>query len=62
MAVIRKNPGISNQEIAEKLRWPINCVTPRVKELREKGRVREAGDKYAVTGRKVKTWEKTDDE
>lgn len=38
--------GLSNKDISEMLRTPINTVTPRVKELREMGLVEEAGKQY----------------
>ena len=37
--VILDYAPISNKEIAERLDWPINKVTPRVKELRDMGLV-----------------------
>ena len=46
--------GKTNRELSELLRLPINCITPRVKELREKGHVIEAGSKFDnVTQRNV---------
>jgi predicted transcriptional regulator len=46
-----------NQEIANHLHWPINCVTPRVKELRDMGYVKENGKSYGPSGRLVIFWE-----
>jgi len=43
-AVVR-NPGACNKEIAEYLRWPINSVTPRTLELRQKEYIRITGTK-----------------
>lgn len=54
--VIEKNPGLANIEIASKLHWPINRVTPRVKELRELGLVGEYGF-VNVNGRKSIAWQ-----
>lgn len=46
-----------NQDISEYLNWDINRVTPRVKELREKGIVVEAyRDINPSTDRKVIYW------
>lgn len=39
LTVIRANGDLTNTEIADKLDWSINRVTPRVKELRVKGLV-----------------------
>ena len=41
--VISGAPNISNLEIARSLGWPINSVTPRVKELRDMDLVEDAG-------------------
>jgi DNA-binding MarR family transcriptional regulator len=40
---LRFFPDATNAEIAARLGWPINRVTPRMKELREQGLVLEAG-------------------
>lgn len=49
--------SMCNQEIADVLGWPINTVTPRVKELREKGLVVERRRaKYEPTGRTCIFW------
>ncbi len=48
----------ANYDIAESLGWGINRVTPRVKELRELGLVKEAyRDLHPSTNRKVIYWE-----
>ena len=52
---IKDNPGICNKEISEKLLLPINCVTGRTKELRDKGLVVFAGKKM-YQGFNVRTW------
>ena len=55
--IIQKNPGLCNHEIAKKLGWEINRVTPRVKELREKGLVINGGHKTdPLTSRNVMCW------
>ena len=41
--VLKFLTNATNAELAAKLGWPINRVTPRVKELREKGLVLDAG-------------------
>lgn len=49
--------GLTNSEIASRLNWPINCVTPRVFELRKLGRVVETGKRTCrVTGRTAYAW------
>lgn len=50
-----KTKSMTNQEIADYLNWPINCVTGRCKELRERGVVVEEGKKE-VNGRKAIVW------
>lgn len=58
--VIMANGTISNYDIAKTLGWEINRVTPRVKELRERGNVEEAyKDTHPVTRRKVSYWRVT---
>lgn len=48
---------VCNAELATKLNWPINCITPRVKELRDRGVLIEAGKKPGPpAGRKVHYW------
>lgn len=44
----------SSKELGRALNWPSNCLTPRVKELRERGVVIEAGRQY---DEKTKRWE-----
>lgn len=56
LEVIRYNPGVCNQDIAEILGWSINCVTGRCKELRELDRVAELGHKLNTQGRTVMTY------
>ena len=47
----------TNNEIAVGVNLPINCVTPRVYELRKKGFVRAYGKRHcAVTGRLAIEW------
>lgn len=42
MEAIEEYGPLNNRSIAEHLGWPINTVTPRVKELRAKGKVEAA--------------------
>ena len=47
----------TNSELASHLDWPINTVTPRVKELREIDIVEPAGKRICrVTGLRVNAW------
>jgi len=39
LRMLEAHGPMCNQLIAEALKWPINTVTPRIKELREKGKV-----------------------
>lgn len=49
--------NLTNSEIAARLDWPINCVTPRVYELRDMGLVIEDGKRHCrVTGRTAYAW------
>jgi len=58
LEVIQQHPGMSNHDIARYLNWEINCVTPRVSELRDKGRIDLCSFKIdRITERKVMTWE-----
>jgi len=58
LAVIERHAqGITNNEIAHELHWPINCVTPRAFELRSAGLVALVGkrqDKW--TGKMCCAW------
>lgn len=47
----------NNQEIALHLGWPINSITPRVLELRKKGRVEEAYKQKNAQGRTTIYWQ-----
>lgn len=54
---ITSHPGMSNHDIARYLSWEINRVTPRVKELRDKGLVIVSHHKEdGITGRRVLCW------
>lgn len=56
LRVLARGP-MSNAVIAERLGLPINCVTGRVRELVQDGRVRAAyKDLDARTGRRVTVW------
>lgn len=49
--------GLTNSELCRVLRWPINCVTPRTKELRVAGLVAQSGERIdPETGRTCKVW------
>lgn len=55
--VIRVFGPVSNEEIARHLHLPINCVTGRVHELREKHHlVKSDGIGYNVRGKRVHVW------
>ena len=58
LSIIKDYPeGISNNEIAHALGWPINCVLPRVHELRQKGLVVAGETRLCLmTKRKVIAW------
>lgn len=55
--VIKRLEHAANYDIAEQLKWQINRVTPRVKELRELGFVEEAHKAlHPITDRTVIYW------
>lgn len=55
--LLRENHDLTNSEIANKLGWPINRVTPRVYELRQLGEVSEYKKrKCSITGLMVIAW------
>jgi len=57
LETIQQHPNASNHDLARILHWEINCVTGRVKELREMGYVLENGEKVdRLTGRRVMKW------
>jgi len=54
---IQKYKSVSNLDLSRLLQLPINSVTPRVKELRDKGLVVCNGYKIdRITNRRMKTW------
>lgn len=56
MEALEEGPA-TNTELASRLGWPINTVTPRVHELRKKGVVVEDGKRPCmVTGRTAYVW------
>lgn len=55
--VLQKFGPMDNEAIARALEWPINTVTPRVKEMRELGDVVEAGYTTTRSGRKAHLWQ-----
>jgi len=60
--VFKASPGrdFSNSELAAKLTWTINRVTPRVNELRKMGILEESVKRPCrVTGRMVHSWQLT---
>ncbi len=58
LEVLKECTKASNKEISRVLGWPINCVTPRVKELRELGLVDYAGEQFDwSTQRHEMVWE-----
>jgi predicted transcriptional regulator len=49
--------GMTNSEIAQRLDMPINCITPRVNELRAYGKVTDNGKRHCkVTGKLAYEW------
>jgi hypothetical protein len=57
MEALRNRPEFTNNELAEFLQWPINIVTPRIFELRAKGKVEESSRRPdGVTGRRAIAW------
>jgi hypothetical protein len=46
----------TNKDLAEALGWPINCVTPRVLELRKMGLVMDDGEATQANNRRAKVW------
>lgn len=54
--ILKEVEPACNKELAKKLCWPINEVTPRINELRYKGMVEEAF-KAEYDGRKVLYWQ-----
>jgi len=55
--VINQSLRINDREIAEKLQWPINRVTPRRGELVDAGHIESAGVFLdPASGRKVNYW------
>jgi DNA-binding Lrp family transcriptional regulator len=55
--IIKKFQPINNREIAKRSCLPINSVTPRVKELRDKGIIRKHGIAIDTkTNRKAICW------
>ncbi len=54
--VLQKFGPMDNESIAKWLEWPINTVTPRIKEMRDLGEVIEAGYTSTKSGRKAHLW------
>jgi hypothetical protein len=55
-AAIKELGGATNLEISNYLHLPINCVTPRVQELRKLGEVQEGEVIVQETGRSAIRW------
>lgn len=54
---LKANHPMTNMELSQYLGWTINCVTPRVLELRKKKLVTDAGCRpCTVTGRWAWSW------
>lgn len=53
---VRKRGSVSNLDISKGLELPINSITPRVKELREKGYLQKAFVTNGLNGRPVIYW------
>jgi DNA-binding MarR family transcriptional regulator len=59
-AMLRLCGPLTNSELAEKLGWSINRITPRVLELRNMDLVKDAGTRLCTsTGRVVHQWRTT---
>jgi predicted transcriptional regulator len=56
LEAIEKIQPCCNQQIAEKLNWPINMITGRVKELRDKGELEMHHQALYKFGKKVNFW------
>ena len=57
LSALRLIQPASNMELARELGWSINRVTPRIKELRDRGIVFDSGRRECdVTGRMVHAW------
>ena len=55
--ILSRGGTATNRQISILTKIPINSVTARVKELREAGRVEQAGTEYdSTTKRTVMTW------
>lgn len=58
----KAHESLTNSEIAARLNWPINTVTPRIFELREAGKVMSDGKRECrCTGRTAYAWTITKD-
>ena len=55
--MIEQNPNCCNHDLSSLIGWEINRVTPRVKELRDKGLIICSGHKMDLsTNRRVMKW------
>lgn len=58
LEALKRKPLQTNNELAAFLGWPINIITPRVKELRELSKVAQNGTRPCrITGRTAMVWE-----
>lgn len=56
-SALSKYRNMTNSELSSYLSWPINTITPRIKELRNVGLVTEDEKRVCrITGRKVIAW------
>src|SRR5579864_4507139 len=57
LQTLRLLPNATNAELAAKLGWPINTITPRCQELRKMGLVLDAGKRTCKqTGSTAHAW------
>ena len=56
LAIGNADRSLCDYEIGKILNWPINCVTPRRKELVDSGVLVDAGKRKSPTGRVAHYW------
>ena len=54
--IIKDNPNVCNEDIADLSNRKINCITPRVKELRDFNLIVQSGVKINNGGFQVMIW------
>ena len=52
--LVRKGP-MTNKQLSQETGWPINCITPRIKELRDMGVVTNAGFRLDHNTNRIET-------